>query len=60
MIETKRYAENLRFAMLRHGLLQEIKRGKYRVISNDIKKAAICFEQAERQYLDQTMREATS
>jgi hypothetical protein len=45
--DTARYAEILRNVMLRHGVLREIERGKYKVVSNDYKKVAGCFEQAE-------------
>jgi hypothetical protein len=43
----KRYVEILRGVMLQHDVLQEIGRDKYKVVSNDYKKLAGCFEQAE-------------
>jgi hypothetical protein len=46
MTDNKRYAEILRFVMLQHGVLQKIEPGKCKVISNNHKKVAVCFEQA--------------
>jgi hypothetical protein len=45
--DNKRYAEILQFVMLQHGVLQKVGPDQYRVISDDCKKVAACFQQAE-------------
>ena len=44
--DNKRYAEILRFVMLQHGVLQKVGPGLFKVISDDRKKLAACFQQA--------------
>jgi hypothetical protein len=47
MTDNNRYAEILQFVMLQHGVLQKIGPDEYRVSSNERKKVAACFQQAE-------------